>query len=50
MKRKYIVSTGIGDFETWATSESKAINNIKWRLFGSARTTVTACWKARRCD
>ena len=50
MKRKYIVSTGIGDFETWATSESKAINNIKWRLFGSAKTNVTADWKARPCD
>ncbi len=34
MKRRYIVNTHVGDFETWATSPEKAINNIRFRLFG----------------
>lgn len=32
--RKYIVSTHIGDFPTMAPSPQKAINNVRWRIFG----------------
>ena len=34
MKRKYVVSTHLGDFTTWATSPKKAISNVRYRLFG----------------
>lgn len=32
--RKYIVSTHLGDFPTMASSEKKAISNVRYRLFG----------------
>ena len=48
MKRKYIVSTHLGKFPTWATSPQKAINNIRFRIFGrTADNTKTIYWTAR---
>ena len=49
MKKKYIVKTHLGDFPTWATSPGKAINNIRWRLFGGspASKRYAAGWTAR---
>lgn len=47
MKIHYIVSTHLGDFETWAVSARKAIANIKWRLFGRQVTALTVNWKVR---
>ena len=48
MKRKYIVETHVGAFETWATSPQKAINNIRFRLYGrTADNGDTICWTAR---
>lgn len=47
MKKHYIVETHVGLFETWATSEKKAISNIRYRLGGTACTMNTTYWKAR---
>jgi hypothetical protein len=48
MKRKYIVSTHLGEFPTWATSPQKAINNIRFRIFGrTADSGKTIYWTAR---
>lgn len=49
MKRRYIVETHLGDFETWATSPAKAINNIRFRLFGPGMNgrRYVAGWTAR---
>ena len=49
MKQKYIVETHLGDFPTWATSPDKAINNIRWRLFGGSADSkrYAAGWTAR---
>ena len=48
MKRRYIVETHVGAFETWATSPQKAINNIRFRLFGrTADSGKTLYWTAR---
>ena len=48
MKRKYIVSTHLGDFATYATSPRKAISNVRFRLFGSGHhAKYTANWTAR---
>ena len=32
--RKYIVETHVGTFETYATSDRKAISNIRFRVYG----------------
>lgn len=48
MKRKYIVSTHLGDFETWAASPRKAMANVRFRLFGSgAHERYTQNWTVR---
>ena len=36
MKRKYLVHPHIGTFPTWAVSPKKAINNIRFRIFGTS--------------
>ena len=47
MKKRYIVSTHLGNFETWATSSRKAISNIRFRLYGrTADTTTVMYWTA----
>ena len=46
MKKHYIVETHVGLFETWATSEKKAISNIRYRLGGTACSMKTTYWKA----
>lgn len=47
--KKYIVSTHLGDFPTTATSPAKAINNIRWRIFGrsAAAKRYVQNWTAR---
>lgn len=47
MKKRYIVETHVGTFDTWATSEKKAISNIRFRLFGGRCGVSTMYWKAR---
>jgi hypothetical protein len=36
--KKYVVDTHLGKFETCATSERKAISNVRFRLFGRSAT------------
>ncbi len=48
MKTKYIVSTHVGEFTTWATSPKKAISNIRFRLYGRTADSATVkYWTAR---
>ena len=47
MKKRYIVETHVGAFETWAVSERKAIANVRFRLFGSRCDAKTIYWTAR---
>ena len=47
MKRKYLVHTHVGVFETWATSPKKAISNVRFRLFGCGyHERYTYSWTA----
>lgn len=49
MKRRYIVHTHVGTFETWATSPQKAIANVRYRLFCrgcGGRCCDTSYWEA----
>lgn len=47
MKKRYIVSTHLGNFETWATSPAKAISNIRFRLYGrTADNSAVIYWTA----
>ena len=45
-KKLYRVETHLGVEETWATSARKAMSNVKFRLFGTAFTTLTRNWRA----
>lgn len=36
--RKFIVETHVGKFETSATSEKKAISNVRFRVYGRQPT------------
>ena len=49
MKRRYIVSTHLGDFDTWATSPRRAISNVRYRLFGAGaqHSRYTRGWTVR---
>ena len=48
MKRRFIVSTHLGNFETWATSSKKAISNIRYRLYGrTADNSKVIYWTAK---
>lgn len=48
MKQHYIVYTHVGKFETWATSSTKAISNIRYRLYGRcADSSITIYWTAK---
>jgi hypothetical protein len=42
--KTYIVSTHLGDFEMMATSAKKALNNIRFRLFGRSGFAKTQYW------
>lgn len=47
MKRKYLVHTHVGIFPTWATSPTKAISNIRFRLYGrTADNSTVRYWTA----
>ena len=46
MKKRYIVETHVGVFETWAVSAKKAIANIRFRLVGRQMGVSTIYWKA----
>lgn len=46
MKKRYIVETHLGLFETWAVSAKKAIANIRFRLAGRQMGMSTIYWKA----
>lgn len=52
MKKRYIVSTHLGNFETWATSPKKAISNIRFRLFGSSMNGLryVGSWNAEEAQ
>ena len=48
MKKRWIVETHLGLFETWAVSAKKAIANIRWRIYGRcADSSDTMYWQAR---
>ena len=47
MKKRYIVETHIGVYDTWATSPKKAIATVRFRLFGGQCGVSTIYWKAR---
>lgn len=44
---KYIVSTHIGDFETYALTPRKVLNNIRFRLFGRSGYVNTTYWTVK---
>ena len=46
MKKKWIVETHLGLFETWAVSAKKAIANIRFRLAGRQMGMSTIYWRA----
>ena len=49
MKKRYIVETHVGTFDTWATSPKKAIANVRFRLFGGqcgVSTIYLKAWEA----
>lgn len=41
---KYIVETHLGAFETLAATSSKALSNVRWRLFGRCGYVKTDSW------
>ncbi len=48
--KRYIVDTHLGKFETCATSERKAISNVRFRLFGRSAALARkymAYWTVR---
>ena len=47
MKKRYIVETHVGVFETWAVSAKKAIANIRFRLVGRQMCVSTIYWQER---
>ena len=47
MKKRYIVETHLGAFETWATSPKKAIANVRFRLAGRQTGFNTDYWTVR---
>ena len=47
MKRLYCVYTHVGKFETWATSERKAIANVRYRIAGRGCGCDTTYWEVR---
>ncbi len=46
MKKRWIVETHLGLFETWAVSAKKAIANIRYRIAGQQCNCPTNYWKA----
>lgn len=46
MKKRWIVETHLGLFETWAVSAKKAIANIRYRIAGRQCNCPTTYWKA----
>lgn len=47
-KRLFIVETHFGKEETWAVSAAKAIQNVRWRVFGRCSDSATVkYWTAR---
>lgn len=44
MRKLYIVSTHLGDFETMAVSPEKALSNIRFRIFGRRGFVQTNYW------
>lgn len=46
MKKRWIVETHLGLFETWAVSAKKAIANIRYRIAGRQCNCPTIYWKA----
>ncbi len=50
-KRRFIVETHIGPEPTFATSAAKAINNVRYRIFGSSRNNdIVKYWTAREAS
>ncbi len=47
MKKRWIVETHLGLFETWAVSAKKAIANIRYRIAGRQCNCPTTYWQAR---
>ena len=45
MKKLYYVHTHVGTFETWATSEKKALANVRWRVYGGRCDAKTKYWE-----
>ena len=46
MKKRWIVETHLGLFETWAVSAKKAIANIRYRIAGQQCYCPTNYWNA----
>ena len=45
MKRRFVVYTHLGPFETWATSPEKALANVRWRVYGGRCDARTWSWE-----
>ena len=47
-RRRFIVETHVGPEPTWATSAAKAINNVRFRIFGTSRNNdIVKYWTVR---
>lgn len=44
---RYIIETHLGAFETIAASPSKALSNVRWRLFGRRGYVRTDYWTVK---
>ena len=50
-KRRFIVETHVGPEPTFATSAAKAINNVRYRIFGSSRNNdIVKYWTAKEAS
>lgn len=45
VKRRFLVHTHVGTFETWATSPERALANVHWRVYGGRCDAKTWSWE-----
>ena len=46
-RRWFIVETHLGSHKSLATSAEKAISNIRYRLLGPVKNSITKYWTAK---
>ena len=46
-RRWFIVETHLGSHKTLATSAGKAVSNIRYRLLGPVKNSITKYWTAK---